>query len=55
MIRFFAGCGIGSFAGCLLGLVIPLKVFMIACLILLALAGLLFFLFHLGIQDFQEY
>ena len=55
MIRFFAGGGIGIFAGYLLSLVIPLKVFMVAGLVLLALAVLLFFLFHLGIQDFQEY
>ena len=55
MLRFFAGVGIGIFAGYLLGLVIPIRVFMIACLVLLALAVLLLFLFHLGIQDFQEY
>lgn len=55
MVRFFAGFGIGIFAGYLLGLVIPLKVFMIACLVLMALVVLLLFLFHLGIQDFQEY
>lgn len=55
MIRFLAGLGIGIFAGYLLGFVIPLKIFMIACLVLMALAVLLFFLFHLGVQDFQEY
>ena len=55
MMRFLAGFCIGVFAGYLLGLVIPLKVFMIACLVLLALVILLFFLFHLGILDFQEY
>lgn len=55
MLRFLTGVGIGIFAGYLLGLVIPLRVFMIACLVLLALAVLLLFLFHLGIQDFQEY
>ena len=55
MIRFIAGLGIGIFAGYLLGFVISLKVFMIACLVLMALAVLLFFLFHLGVQDFQEY
>ena len=55
MLRFFAGVGIGIFAGYLLGLVIPLKVFMIACLVFLALVVLLLFPFHLGIQDFQEY
>ena len=55
MTRFLAGLGVGVFAGYLLGLVIPLKVFMIACLVLLALVILLFFLFHLGVRDFQEY
>lgn len=55
MIRFLTGCGVGIFAGYLLGLVIPLKVFMIACLVLMALVVLLFFVFHLGVQDFQEY
>jgi hypothetical protein len=55
MMRFLAGLGVGIFVGYLLGLVIPLLVFMIACLVLLALGILLFFLFHLGIRDFQEY
>ena len=55
MIRFFAGVGIGIFAGFMLGSVISLKAFMIACLVLMALVVLLLFLFHLGIQDFQEY
>ena len=55
MMPFLAGLGVGVFSGYLLGLVIPLQVFMIACLVLLALVILLFFLFHLGIRDFQEY
>ncbi len=55
MIRFFAGVGTGIFAGYVLGLVISLKIFMIACSVLLALAVLLFYLFHLGLRDFQEY
>jgi len=55
MVTFFAGFGIGIFAGYLLGLVIPLKVFMIACLVFMGLAVLLFYLFHLGLPDFQEY
>lgn len=54
-MHFLTGLGVGVFTGYLLGLVIPLKVFMIACLVLLALVILLFFLFHLGIRDFQEY
>lgn len=55
MMRFLSGCGVGLFVGYLLGLVIPIKVFMIVCLMLLALVVLLFFLFHLGLRDFQEY
>jgi len=55
MMRFLAGLGVGIFVGYLLGLVIPLQVFMIACLVLMALVILLFFLFHLGVRDFQEY
>jgi len=55
MMRFLAGLGVGIFSGYLLGLVIPLKVFMIICLVLAGLLVLLFFLFHLGIRDFQEY
>mgnify|MGYP007006504616 CR=1 FL=1 len=54
-MRFLAGLGAGVFTGYLLGLVIPIQVFMIACLVLLALVVLFFFLFHLGVQDFQEY
>ena len=55
MMCFLAGLGAGIFAGYLLGLVIPLNVFIIDCLVLLALLGLLFLLFHLGVRDFQEY
>jgi hypothetical protein len=55
MMSFLAGLGVGIFVGYLLGLVIPLQVFMITCLVLAGLLVLLFFLFHLGIRDFQEY
>jgi len=55
MFKFFAGFGIGIFAGVLLGLVIPIQVFIIACLVLMVLVVLLFFVFHLGLRDFQEY
>ena len=55
MMRFLAGVGVGIFVGYLLGLVIPLEVFMIICLVLAGLVVLLFFLFHLGVRDFQEY
>jgi len=54
MFKFLAGFGIGIFAGYLLGLVVPLKVLTIACLVFLALVVLPFFLFHLGHQDFQN-
>jgi hypothetical protein len=55
MMRFLAGVGVGIFVGYLLGLVIPLQVFMIICLVLAGLVVLLLFLFHLGVRDFQEY
>ncbi len=52
MLKFFVGFLAGMFAGYVLGLVIPVKFFFIACLMLLALAVLLFYLFHLGLRDF---
>lgn len=55
MFKFAAGVVVGLFAGYLLGFVVPVKFFLIACLALMTLAALLFFLFHLGIRDFQEY
>ncbi len=55
MFKLFIGFLAGVFAGYLLGLVIPVRFFLIACLVLLALAVLLFFLFHLGLRNFQEY
>lgn len=55
MMRFFAGLGVGIFVGYLLGLIIPIEVFIIACLVLAGMVVLLFFLFHLGVRDFQEY
>lgn len=55
MMRFFAGLGVGIFVGYLLGRIIPIEVFIIACLVLAGMVVLLFFLFHLGIRDFQEY
>ncbi len=55
MVRFLAGLGVGIFAGYLLGFVIPIRVFMIVCLVLAVLVALVFILFHLGVRDFQEY
>lgn len=53
MLKLFIGFLVGVFAGYLLGLVIPLKFFFIACLVFLVLVVLLFYLFHLGLRDFQ--
>jgi uncharacterized membrane protein (Fun14 family) len=55
MFKLFIGFLVGVLAGYLLRLVIPIEFFFIACLVLLALALLLFYLFHLGLRDFQEY
>lgn len=55
MLKFAAGVLVGLFAGYLLGLVIPVRFFLIACLALMALAVVLFFVFHFGLRDFQEY
>lgn len=55
MMRFLAGLCLGILAGYLLGLVIPLRAFMITCLVLAGLVVVLFLLFHLGLRDFQEY
>lgn len=55
MLKFVAGFVVGLFAGYWLELVVPLKFFPIACLAFMGLAALLFFLFHLGIRDFQGY
>lgn len=54
-MRFLAGLVVGIFAGYLLGLIIPIEVFIGACLVLAGLVILLLFLFHLGVRDFQEY
>jgi uncharacterized membrane protein (Fun14 family) len=55
MMRFLAGLGVGALVGYLLGFVIPIQVFMIICLVMAGLVVLVFFLFHLGVRDFQEY
>lgn len=54
-MRPLTGFSAGIITGYLLGFVLPLKIFMIVCLVVAALAGLVFFLFHLGVRDFQEY
>lgn len=55
MSRFVVVCGVSLAAACMLRFVDPIALFTIACLVLLALAVLLFLLFHLGVQDFQGY
>jgi hypothetical protein len=55
MFKFLIVFLAGAFVGYLLGLVIPVKFFLVTCLALLALAVLFFFLFHLGLRDFQGY
>ena len=55
MFKFFIGVLIGAFAGYVLGPAVTVEFFLIACLVFLALAILLFYLFHLGLRDFQEY
>ena len=52
MFKLFVRYLPGVLASYLLCLVIPVKFFLITCLALLALAVLLFFLFHLGLHDF---
>ena len=54
-MRFLFGFVLGIFAGYLLGLIIPIEVFIAACLVLAGMLVLLLFLFHLGVRDFQEY
>ena len=54
MLKLFIVFLAGVFAGYLLRLVIPVKFFLITCLALFTLT-VLFFLFHLGLRDFQEY
>ena len=51
LIEFIAGL----FVGFLLGLVLPIEFFYIACIILVLLAVIFFIFFHLGLRDFQEY
>jgi uncharacterized membrane protein YfcA len=55
MLKLLIGFLVGVFAGYVLGLVVPVEFFFIACLVLLVLAVLWFYLFHLGLRDFQEY
>ncbi len=55
MLKLFIGFLVGVFAGYVLRLVLPVEFFLIAGLVPLVLAVLLFYLFHLGLRDFQEY
>jgi hypothetical protein len=55
MLKLLIGFIAGLLAGFLLGLVLPIEVFYIACIILVLLAVIFFFVLHLGLRDFQEY
>ena len=55
MIRFFIGALIGICAGYTLARLIPVWLFLSLCLTLFVLAVFLFWLLHLGVNDFQEY
>ena len=55
MFKFLIGLIAGFFAGFLMGFIFPIEFFIIACIVLIALAAVLFYVFHLGLRDFQEY
>jgi hypothetical protein len=55
VLKLLIGFIAGLFVGFLLGLVLPIEFFYIACIILALLAVLFFFFFHFGLRDFQEY
>ena len=55
MLKLLIGFIAGLLVGFLLGRVLPIEIFYIACIILILLAMLFFFVFHLGLRDFQEY
>ena len=55
MLKLLIGFIAGLFVGFLLGLVLPIEFFYIACIILALLAVLFLFFFHFGLRDFQEY
>lgn len=55
MFKFLIGFFVGLFAGFLVGRLLPMQVMLFAGLGLTVLAFSLLILFHLGLQDFQEY
>jgi len=55
MFKLFIGFIAGMFTGFLLGLVLPVEFFYIAGMMFVLLVILLFFVFQLGLRDFQEY
>ena len=55
MLNLLIGFIAGLFVGFLLGLVLPIEFFYIACVFLVLLAVLFFFFFHFGLRVFQEY
>lgn len=55
MFKFLIGFLAGLLAGWLFGRLLPLSVFLFIGVGVVFLAASLFVLFHLGLQDFQEY
>ena len=55
MFKFTIGFIAGIFTGFLMGLMLPIEFFLITFIVFMALAAMVFFIFHLGLRDFQEY
>ena len=55
MFKLCIGIGAAIITGLFLGCALPIEFFLIAALILIGLAVLLFLLFHLGLRNFQGY
>ena len=55
MFKFLIGFFVGLFAGFLFGRVLPVQVLLIVGMGLIVAAASLLFIFHLGLNDFQDY
>jgi hypothetical protein len=55
MIKLFPGFLAGLLVGFLLGRIVPIEFLLILAITCIVLAVVLFFIFHLGLLDFQEY
>lgn len=53
MFKLLIGFIAGVFTGFGLGLALPAEIFIATCIVLTVLAVLLFYIFHLGLRDFQ--